>query len=151
MKVGIYFGKEDEKENLITTKTLVGMVLGAIIGYFVGPKIVMIEFVGEIFLRTLQMAVVPLIFFSLAPTFSSVVTEMFPRNIIESAADGNILQVIAFAIFTGIAILMLKEADRKKISSMFETINKLIMKILNIVLEISSYGVFALMAVTAGK
>lgn len=204
--------KKTRKKISLSTKTLVGMVLGAIIGYFVGPRIVMIEFVGEIFLRTLQMAVVPLIFFSVAtaiasmgdlkrlgaigsklivifmsttlvasaigllvanfikpgkgliltdlppvdeveqaPTFSSVVTEMFPRNIIESAADGNILQVIAFAIFTGIAILMLKEADRKKISSMFETVNKLIMKILNIVLEISPYGVFALMAVTAGK
>lgn len=188
------------------------MILGAIIGYFVGPKIVMIEFIGDIFLRTLQMAVVPLIFFSVATaiasmgdlrrlgaigskliiifmsttlaasaigllvanavkpgkgliltdlpaveeveetlTFSSVVTEMFPTNIIESMSAGNILQVIVFAIFTGVATLMLKESDRLKIGDIFETINRLIMKILNIVLELSPYGVFALMAVTAGK
>lgn len=204
--------KQKKKKISLSTKTLVGMILGAIIGYYVGPKIVMIEFIGEIFLRTLQMAVVPLIFFSVAtaiasmgdlkrlgaigsklivifmsttlaasaiglfvgnivkpgkglvltdlppvdkveeaPTFSGVVTEMFPTNIIEAAAAGNILQVIAFAIFTGIAILMLKETDRDKITNIFETVNKLIMKILNIVLEISPYGVFALMAVTAGK
>lgn len=200
------------KNMTLSTKTLVGMVLGAIVGFFVGPKIVMIEFIGDIFLRTLQMAVVPLIFFSVAtaiasmgdlkrlgaigsklivifmsttlaastiglvianfvkpgkglvltdlppvdpaeeaPTFSSVLTEMFPTNIVESMSSGNILQVIAFAIFTGIATLLLKESDRTKINEIFSTINKLIMKILHIVLELSPYGVFALMAVTAGK
>jgi len=40
----------------LSTKTLIGMVLGAIIGFIVGPKIVAIGFIGTIFLRVLQMA-----------------------------------------------------------------------------------------------
>ncbi|MCJ8006482.1 dicarboxylate/amino acid:cation symporter [Lederbergia wuyishanensis] len=196
----------------LSTKTLIGMVLGAIIGFIVGPKIEAIGFIGTIFLRALQMAVVPLIFFSVvtaiismgdvkrlgvigsklivlfmsttliaaaigilvgnvikpgkglvlgdlpevdkvdhAPTFSSVITEMFPTNIIQSMSEGNILQVIVFALFSGVAILLLKEHDRNKIQIMFQTLNNYIMKVLNIVLLLSPYGVFALMAVTAGK
>ncbi|MCR2822797.1 dicarboxylate/amino acid:cation symporter [Lederbergia panacisoli] len=86
-----------------------------------------------------------------APTFSSVVTEMFPTNIIQSMSEGNILQVIVLALFSGVAILMLKEHDRNRIHSIFQTLNNYIMKVLNIVLLLSPYGVFALMAVTAGK
>lgn len=202
---------KSRKRMSLSTKTLIGMIAGALIGFYIGPKIGMIQFVGNIFLRTLQMAVVPLIFFSVvtaiasmgdlkrlgsigsklivlfmsttlgaaviglivgnfvqpgkglilelpqaeqveaAPTFSSVITEMFPTNIIQSMSEGNILQVIVFAIFSGIAILMLDKSDQSRITGIFQTLNKYIMKVLNIVLELSPYGVFALMAVTAGK
>ncbi|MCR2822796.1 dicarboxylate/amino acid:cation symporter [Lederbergia panacisoli] len=56
----------------LATKTLIGMILGAIIGFFVGPKIEAINFVGTIFLRALQMAVVPLIFFSVVTAIISM-------------------------------------------------------------------------------
>jgi Na+/H+-dicarboxylate symporter len=196
----------------LSTKTLIGMIAGAIIGFFVGPKIEMIQFIGDIFLRALQMAVVPLIFFSVVtaiasmgdvkrlgvigskllllfmsttiaasaigllvgkfiqpgkglilndlpevakveqtPTFSTVITEMFPKNIIQSMSEANILQVIIFALFSGIAILMLNENDRNRVNGMFQTLNRFVMKILHIVLALSPYGVFALMAITAGK
>jgi len=63
---------DNKKKMSLYTKTLLGMVLGAIVGFIVGPKIEMIEFVGNIFLRTLQMAVVPLIFFSVATAIASM-------------------------------------------------------------------------------
>ncbi|MBZ0139290.1 MAG: dicarboxylate/amino acid:cation symporter, partial [Pseudorhodoplanes sp.] len=44
------------------TQTLIGMVAGGIVGFAVGPKIEAIQIVGDIFLRMLQMAIVPLIY-----------------------------------------------------------------------------------------
>src|SRR5208337_4168115 len=46
----------------LSNKTLTGMIAGAIVGLIAGPRIVAIQIVGDIFLRLLQMAIVPLIF-----------------------------------------------------------------------------------------
>ncbi|WP_423408989.1 dicarboxylate/amino acid:cation symporter [Heyndrickxia sp. MSNUG] len=201
-----------KKKISLSNKTLIGMILGAIIGFIVGPKIEIIGIVGDIFLKMLQMAIVPLIFFTVvaaiasmndlkilgrigskmillfmgttiaasaigvivgriinpgkglilndlppvdavaeAPTVQSVIINMFPQNIIQAMAEANMLQVIVFAIFSGIAILLLTQEDRDRVTGIFQVLSRFIMKILNIVLEFSPYGVFALMAVTAGK
>lgn len=46
----------------LTTKILIGMVLGALCGIIVGPEIEAISFIGTIFLSLLRCSVVPLIF-----------------------------------------------------------------------------------------
>jgi len=196
----------------LANKTLIGMIVGAIVGFIVGPKIIVIQIIGDIFLRILQMAIVPLIFFSVAtaianmgdlrklgrigskliilfmgttlasttigvivariihpgkgliltdlppvkalaeaPTFSKILLNMFPSNIIQAMSEANMLQVIVFALFSGVAILLLKESDRQRVTGIFEVLFRFIMKILHLVIETSPYGVFALMAVTAGK
>lgn len=43
---------------------IIGMVLGIILGAVLGPKIAHIKVVGDVFLRLIQMAVIPLIFFT---------------------------------------------------------------------------------------
>lgn len=56
----------------LANKILLGMVLGAIVGWIVGPGIAAIEFVGTIFIRLLRMVILPLIFFSIAAGIASV-------------------------------------------------------------------------------
>ena len=46
----------------LANKILIGMILGAIAGLVIGPKITAIAVVGDVFLRLLRMSVVPLIF-----------------------------------------------------------------------------------------
>lgn len=46
-------------------KIFILMVLGAIVGYFVGPDIAKVAFLGNIYIALLKMLVVPLVFFSL--------------------------------------------------------------------------------------
>lgn len=46
----------------LTTQIIIGTVLGIILGAVLGPKIVGIKIVGDIFLRLIQMAVIPLVF-----------------------------------------------------------------------------------------
>ena len=86
-----------------------------------------------------------------APTFTGILTNVIPTNIVQAMAEANMLQVIVFAIFSGVAILLLGESDRQRMGRMFQTLANFVMKILNLVVETSPYGVFALMAITAGK
>lgn len=57
----------------LANKILIAMVLGAIIGYLVGPGIKVLDPIGNIFLRLLKMVILPLVFFSIASGTSSVV------------------------------------------------------------------------------
>jgi Na+/H+-dicarboxylate symporter len=45
----------------LTTQIIIGMLLGIILGATLGPKIAGIKIVGNIFLRLIQMAVIPLV------------------------------------------------------------------------------------------
>ncbi|TYP49241.1 dicarboxylate/amino acid:cation symporter [Thermosediminibacter litoriperuensis] len=57
----------------LANKILIAMVLGALIGYIVGPGITVLDPIGTIFLRLLKMVILPLVFFSIAAGASSVI------------------------------------------------------------------------------
>lgn len=86
-----------------------------------------------------------------APTVSSVILGFFPTNIMQALAESNMLQIITFAIFSGIAILLMKKEDQERMLNIFGLISRYIMQILRFVMGFTPYGVFALMAVTTGK
>jgi len=48
------------------------MVLGAIVGFIVGPSIAVIAPVGTVFIRLLRMTILPLIFFSVTSGVASI-------------------------------------------------------------------------------
>lgn len=76
-----------------------------------------------------------------------VLYEMVPNNPISSMAQGNMLQIIVFAIITGIALSALGEKT-KLIPQIFEQLNDLIMKIVEYVMLYAPIGVFGLIAKT---
>jgi Na+/H+-dicarboxylate symporter len=80
-----------------------------------------------------------------APPLTQVIIDMFPSNPIASMAEGSMLQIIVFAVLFGIAMAMTGEAG-KRISSFFEDINTVIMKLVTIIMNLAPYGVFVLMA-----
>ena len=47
------------------TKILIGMAAGAVLGAFLGERVSIVEPVGDVFIRLLIMAAVPLVFFNL--------------------------------------------------------------------------------------
>lgn len=53
-------------------KILIGFVLGAVVGLIVGPPVAVLQPFGTLFLRLLQMLVVPLVFFSLVVGAASI-------------------------------------------------------------------------------
>ncbi|GAB3033938.1 dicarboxylate/amino acid:cation symporter [Bowmanella dokdonensis] len=80
-----------------------------------------------------------------APTFSEVIIGMFPTNPINAMAEGNMLQIIVFSVLFGIAMAMSGKAGTK-LGEMFEDLNKVVMRLVTILMNLAPYGVFALMA-----
>ncbi|RUO32245.1 dicarboxylate/amino acid:cation symporter [Aliidiomarina sedimenti] len=80
-----------------------------------------------------------------APSFGQVLIDMVPRNPIDAMAEGNMLQIIVFALLFGIALTLVgKPGERLK--NVFEDFNSVIMKLVMILMSVAPYGVFALMS-----
>jgi Na+/H+-dicarboxylate symporter len=82
--------------------------------------------------------------------FVENIVNWFPRNIIESMSNGNILQIIIFAIIIGIALISLGERG-KKLVELFNVGADLSIKMAEIVISLAPYGIFALMATATSK
>jgi Na+/H+-dicarboxylate symporter len=80
-----------------------------------------------------------------APGLAQVIIDMFPSNPINAMAEGNMLQIIVFAVLFGIAMAKCGEVGLK-VQKGFEMVNDVIMKIVLIIMELAPYGVFFLMA-----
>lgn len=83
-------------------------------------------------------------------SISDMVLNMFPSNPIESMLNANMLQIIIFAFFFGIACLITGEPGRK-ISDTFGHIAKVMYSVTHLVMIFAPYGVFALISDTAAK
>ena len=79
-----------------------------------------------------------------------ILYEMVPRNPIQALAEGNMLQIIIFAIFTGVALTSIGEKG-KKVLELFEQLNELVMKLVTMIMVIAPLGVFGLVARTFGQ
>lgn len=80
-----------------------------------------------------------------APGLAQVIIDMFPSNPINAMAEGNMLQIIVFAVLFGIAMAKCGDVG-VKVQKGFELVNDVIMKIVLIIMELAPYGVFFLMA-----
>lgn len=80
-----------------------------------------------------------------APSLAQVFIQMFPSNPFAAFAQGNMLQVIVFALLFGIAIALSGKAG-ERIASLFEDLNVVIMRLVTILMNLAPYGVFCLLA-----
>ena len=73
--------------------------------------------------------------------------DMVPDNIFASlTATGLMLQIIVFAVFFGIALLMLSIEKTKPLILVIESINEVFLKMVDMVMNAAPFFVFALMA-----
>jgi Na+/H+-dicarboxylate symporter len=79
-----------------------------------------------------------------APSLKQTFINIFPSNPIQAMAEGNMLQVIVFAILFGMSLSKAGEHG-VKIREFFEHLNEVIMKMVVIVMELAPYGVFCLL------
>lgn len=199
----------------LTYKILIGMILGIALGsvinyfsftgwiqeFFIGG---VIEIGGRIFLASLKLLVVPMVFVSLvtgagsmddikklgrlgsrtfflyvattalaislallcaylvgpgegfvisspvdfaskeSPPLIDVISNIFPSNPIQSMANGDMLQIIVFALLFGLGT-SLSGASGKRVLSIFTDLNEIIMKMVMLLIELAPYGVFCLL------
>ena len=192
-------------------RVIAALILGVITGLLWGPESETIKWIGDFFIKSIKMLVVPLIFFSLvagvaalgdlkklgsvggramilfiitgqiaawlglalgtffqpgkgvdtsaiqkgdtpAPNDTSaidMILSIVPDSPVQVMADVRVLPLIVFALLIGIGILMAKE-DGKPLAKIFDSGAIVMQKVTMIVMELTPFGVFALMAWVAG-
>ena len=79
------------------------------------------------------------------PPLTDVLVNIVPSNPVAAMAEGNMLQVIVFALLFGYAISHAGEPGRR-IASFFTDTEAVIMKMVGLLMELAPWGVFALLA-----
>jgi Na+/H+-dicarboxylate symporter len=202
----------------LTRNILIGMALGAVTGIIINlvgpdkPGLALLvqdifPLLGSIFVRSLQLLVVPLVLLSLicgtsalddvrrlgrigvktlafylsttaiaitiaivlavvfqpgagleldypsdfgvqeSPPLTQVILNIFPSNPFAAMAEGNMLQVIVFAILFGLAATLAGEPGRR-VLALAADLNAIVMKLVMLLLLAAPFGVFALVART---
>ena len=73
--------------------------------------------------------------------------DLVPSNIFNAATDnGNMLQVIVFAIFFGIGLILIPDKKSAPVKAFFDGFNEVILKLIDLIMLAAPYGVFALLA-----
>lgn len=92
---------------------------------------------------------------SAVPVISGVdpmkmIIDLFPTNPMRAFAEGNILQIIVFAIFIGLAIIYSGERGRPLLN-FIESVAEVMYRLTAMIMELAPYGIFAIMATAAGN
>lgn len=75
------------------------------------------------------------------------VVDMVPDNLFAALSNnGLMLQVIFFAIFFAISMLLIGEKKAKPIKQLFDTLNDVILKMVDLIMLFAPYAVFALLS-----
>jgi len=194
----------------IGTQIFLGMAVGAIVGIVMGPQAASLKPVGDIFIRLLVMAAIPLIFFTLmsglttireagfvgrltgrilvyyvvtsviaftiailvmdalqpgagfqlkgqvkgeigqVPSFAKIVVDIFPNNVVEAFAKGDVTQIVVFGVFLGLATLWLEERHRVRVVAFFDTGRVLLTRLVAIIIAFAPIGLGVLTAYSVG-
>ncbi len=200
------------KQMNLTIAILGAMLLGMAAGSFWGEFMVNLKFIGDIFLRLIQMSIVLLVMGSVVEaiasidgkslgrfgtkafvgfvcttilascvgifladvlqpgagitfgsdlqssikgsdsTLASVVTNFFPKNIMQSLTEGNTIQVIIFAVCFGLALNMMRSHNKgNKIMEFVMEFNECLLVIIRMIMKMAPLGIFSLLGWAIGK
>ncbi|WPX97074.1 dicarboxylate/amino acid:cation symporter [Candidatus Bandiella euplotis] len=70
---------------------------------------------------------------------------IIPSNPIKAMAEGNTLQIVVFAFFTGFALILIGDKGRE-VKNFISSCTHLIFKMIHLVIQLTPYGVFAIMS-----
>ena len=78
--------------------------------------------------------------------------DIIPSNFFFSASSNrNMLQVVFMAIFVGIGLIQIPHQRGKPVKDFFNSLNDVVIKLVDIIMLMAPYGVFALIAQTINK
>ena len=86
---------------------------------------------------------------SSAPPIGDILISIIPSNPMQSLSEGNVLQIIVFALFLGVSINFAGEKGRP-LKELLESLADVMYRLTSIVMEFSPVGVFAIMASVSG-
>lgn len=75
-----------------------------------------------------------------------ILSNIIPTNPVKAFAEGRMLQIIFFALLTGICLTLIPAERSQPVIKFFEGINDVMIKMVHIIMKIAPYGVFALIS-----
>jgi Na+/H+-dicarboxylate symporter len=192
-------------------RILIWMCIGVVVGIVFGQQALTLKPIGDLFIKLLLMAAIPLVFFNLLSGISSlqdvlilgrfgiktiiyylittamsltvgllmanyfepgkgmtlkggvddsfgsvpkvldIILGLFPSNVFEAFSSGNVAQIVVFAIFLGVATLLMPMGQKEKLQGFFTLVADLFRQLVQIVLLLGPIGVGALAASTVGE
>ncbi|OYZ56165.1 MAG: dicarboxylate/amino acid:cation symporter, partial [Hydrogenophilales bacterium 17-61-76] len=82
-----------------------------------------------------------------APPLTQMLTDLVPTNPVAAMAEGNMLQIIVFALLLGMAVTMSGQRGTH-VLNLFTDLNVVIMHMVEWIMRLAPYGVFALITKT---
>ena len=80
-----------------------------------------------------------------APSLAETLINLFPSNPVRAMAEGNMLQIIVFAVLFGLAVTMAGNPG-KRVLALFNDLNGVILRLVMLLMTMAPYGVFCLIA-----
>ncbi|TGE16810.1 dicarboxylate/amino acid:cation symporter [Hymenobacter elongatus] len=84
-------------------------------------------------------------------TTSDIILHIFPENIAKSVSEGQVLQVVVFAIIFAIGLAMVHGKHRRPMLEFAESLSEVMFKFTNVVMFFAPIGVGGALAYTVGK
>lgn len=73
--------------------------------------------------------------------------DLVPDNIFKATTSNrNMLQIIFFALFFGVGMILIPEEKAQSVKDFFDAFNEVILKMIDLIMLVAPYGVFALLA-----
>ncbi|MDN7227612.1 dicarboxylate/amino acid:cation symporter [Planococcus liqunii] len=85
-----------------------------------------------------------------APSVADTLLNIIPDNPLAAMTEGNMLQIIVFAVFIGLALTALGDKT-KGIFNLVEQGNEIMMYLVGLVMKFAPYGTFGLIATAVGS
>ena len=83
-------------------------------------------------------------------SLKDLLVNIIPSNPIKAMSDGNTLQIVVFAFFTGFALILIGDKGRE-VKNFVASATHLVFKMIHIVIQFTPYGVFAIMSWVVSK
>ncbi len=84
------------------------------------------------------------------PGLGEMLVNIIPDNPVDSLVKADMLQIIFFAMFMGAVATVLDKKKMQPVISIMEAINDIMIKIVEVVIKVAPYAVFALIASVVG-
>jgi dicarboxylate/amino acid:cation (Na+ or H+) symporter, DAACS family len=118
--------------------TLIAISIGLFFAYLMRPG------------SGIEFKVVQAINVKSGPGFKDILFNIIPQNPIQALAEGNVLQIIVFSVFLGIAINLTGDKARPLLKFL-DAIAEVMYTLTSIIMEFAPYGVFAIMTWVVGS
>ena len=80
------------------------------------------------------------------PTVTDVLLDIIPTNPVEALVEGKMLQIIFFALLTGICLTLIPANRSQPVINFFDGVNDVIVQMVHLIMKVAPYGVFALVS-----